>query len=232
MQTPADSVRRVAFSQPDIALWLCQLDRPASELEVLTRTLSHAERARAARFGSELLQRRWVAGRAALRHLLGKSLGLEPQAVPLRRGARGRPQMEGDVDIDFNISHTGGIALMAIARPLRPPSRIGVDIECASRRVNADRLAGKVLTANERSFRTQLAPDEWRQHFLRLWTCKEAMSKATGDALSAPFGRIDISLEHGPALRDGPPPYRPEDWTLHALDVPAELVATLAVWRG
>jgi 4'-phosphopantetheinyl transferase len=211
---------------------LCQLDRPDFEIDALTRTLSQSERSRAARFGTELLRRRWVAGRATLRHLLGESLGLEPQAVTLQRGPRGRPEVQGDFDIDFNISHTEEVALMAIARPIHPPSRIGVDIERASRRVNADRLARKVLTANERSYRAQLAPNEWRQRFLRLWTCKEAMSKATGDALSAPFGRIDVSLEHGPALRAGPPPYRSEDWTLHALDVPAELVATLAVWHS
>ena len=57
------------------------------------------------------------------------------------------------------------------------------------------------------------------------------MSKATGDALSAPFRCLDVSLDRAPALLAGPPPYRPDDWTLHALDMPDGFFATVAVWQ-
>src|SRR5450631_3824477 len=105
---------------PDISLWLCLLDRPPPEVEALAQTLSQQEHARAARFGTDLLRRRWIAGRATLRRVLGRSLGIEPHAVALQRGVRGRPEIAGMRDIDFNISHTEGIALMGIAR-LRHP---------------------------------------------------------------------------------------------------------------
>jgi phosphopantetheinyl transferase len=65
---------------------------------------------------------------------------------------------------------------------------------------------------------------------LRLWTCKEAMSKATGDGLAAPFRALDVSNEGPPRVRDGPAPYRPADWQLHALEAPAGYLATLALW--
>lgn len=71
-----------------------------------------------------------------------------------------------------------------------------------------------------------------RRIFLRLWTCKEAMSKATGDALSAPFRDIDVALDPGPRLVAGPAPYASDRWRLLSVDVPAGLVATLAIWRG
>jgi 4'-phosphopantetheinyl transferase len=229
-QTPnADALSQPA---PGIALWLCRLDRPPSEIDALARSLSQEEYARATRFGTDGLRRRWIAGRATLRQLLGQTLGIEARAVQLRRGDRGRPELAGTRNLDFNISHTEGIALMGIAYPMPPQWRIGVDIEYASRRVNADRLALKFLTANERAVSSRLSSEQRRLRFLRLWTCKEAMSKATGDALSAPFGRMDVSVEESPQLLDGPAPYRPEGWTLHAAAAPAEFIATVAMWRG
>jgi hypothetical protein len=54
------------------------------------------------------------------------------------------------------------------------------------------------------------------------------MSKATGDAMSAPFRALDLSLAPL-ALRAGPPPYVPEHWTLHAVPLEGHFV-TLAAW--
>ena len=96
--------------------------------------------------------------------------------------------------IDFNVSHTRDVALLAIARDLPPGTRIGVDIERADREVGVDRLARKFLTARERQSLAHLALAERRTRFVHYWTCKEAMSKATGDGLAAPFGRIDVEL--------------------------------------
>jgi phosphopantetheinyl transferase len=70
-----------------------------------------------------------------------------------------------------------------------------------------------------------------RERFVRYWTCKEAMSKATGDGLIAPFGRLDVALSENPRLIDGPPPYTPAHWALHSAAVPAAWVATIAIWR-
>jgi len=67
---------------------------------------------------------------------------------------------------------------------------------------------------------------------LRLWTCKEAMSKATGDAMSARFARLDVLTEPALRLRAGPPPYEPARWALHALAAPDDHIATLALWDG
>jgi hypothetical protein len=57
------------------------------------------------------------------------------------------------------------------------------------------------------------------------------MSKATGDGLMAPFGRLDVELGDPPRLITGPPPYVAQDWRLRAVDVPDGYLATLALWR-
>jgi len=58
------------------------------------------------------------------------------------------------------------------------------------------------------------------------------MSKATGDALSAPFRDIDVALDDGPHLIAGPLPYVADRWRLVSAAVPAGLVATIAIWRA
>jgi 4'-phosphopantetheinyl transferase len=215
-----------------IATWWFSLEVPTERVAQLAASLSAAEQARAARFGTPQLRERYLVGRGVLRRLLGDVLGMAPAAVPIRRGPRGRPEIDGIRAIDFNVSHTQGHALVGIAHDVPRSTRIGVDIERADRDVGADRLATKFLTAREGAALAPLSPDARRRRFLRHWTCKEAMSKATGDGLAAPFRRLDVELEPAPRLVAGPAPYLPGAWALHALPVPAEFLATLAVWTG
>jgi len=225
------ALRPLVPAAPGVMLWCCALGHAPEEIAALARWLSPAETARAARFGTDALRLRWIAGRATLRLVLGRLLGLEPAQVPLRRGHRGRPELaDPAAGIDFNVSHTAGMALYAVARGLAPQARIGVDIERRERDVGADRLARKFLAPREQATLAGLAADERRRRFLRYWTCKEAMSKATGDGLAAPFRRLDVELADGPRLAGGPPPYTPEDWSLHAAAVPDGWYATLAIW--
>jgi 4'-phosphopantetheinyl transferase len=227
---------RAPFALPPsvngITLWWCDLAHDAGTLAGLAACLSASEQTRAARFGTDALRRRWIAGRATLRHLLGATLGIAAAEVPIQRGLRGRPElMPVRSGIDFNVSNTRGVALIAIGYDLPAGTRIGVDVERNDRDVGADRLALKFLTARERATLEGRDADERRRRFLHYWTCKEAMSKATGDGLAAPFRHLDVELGAAPRLVAGPPPYEPAHWTLHAPPVPDDYRATLAIWR-
>lgn len=228
-----DVLRPLAPPAADIRLWWCELDRMPVEAAALRSWLSGAESARADRFGVESLRRRWIAGRAALRYALAGLLGVAPREVPIRRGARGRPELaDAATDIDFNVSHTDGVALIATLAADRSRLRIGVDVERRDRDVGADTLARKFLTPRERAATAALSADGRRLRFLRYWTCKEAMSKATGDGLIAPFRKLDVDLDPAPRLVDGPPPsYVPSSWRLYAAPVPADCLGALALWR-
>ena len=99
---------------------------------------------------------------------------------------------------------------------IAPSARIGVDLERRDRGVDAARLCAQVPhRARTRTRWMRCRTGARREYFLRLWTCKEAMSKATGDGLSAPLGRLSVSADgRRLALDDGPPPYVPADWRL------------------
>jgi 4'-phosphopantetheinyl transferase len=220
--------RRLQSPRDDVELWWCTLAADDASFAALAGWLSAAEQARAARYGSDALSRRYAIGRAALRWILAARLGIDPADVPIQRGLRGRPQLAPPTALDFNVSNTRGIALIAVCDT--PGVRVGVDVEHADRAVHHSGLARKFLSAREQS---NLVGDDdrRRQTFLRLWTCKEAMSKATGDALSAPFRRLDVELGPPPRLVDGPAPYLPRDWALLPADVPESFIGTLACWQ-
>ena len=225
------NARGVALSPPcdDLALWRWPLDRDGHEWPALWSMLSAPERERAGRFGTEALRQRYVAGRAALRETLARRLGIAPAAVPIVRGTRGRPMLADDASPDFNVSHTRGVAVIALLD--RAGHRVGIDIEGEDRSLAHDSLARKFLTADERDAIAPLDDDARRRAFLRLWTCKEAMSKATGDGLSAPCARIGIDTARGLVPVAGPDVYAPGLWSLHAVAAGAGYCATVAVWR-
>jgi len=122
----------------------------------------------------------------------------------IERGTRGRPFAADANGLDFNVSHTEGVALIGMTVGVR----IGVDVEHAARELNVEGIARKFMAPHEQralSTSSRRAPPA----LLRLWTCKEAMSKATGDALSAPFRRLEVETGARLRLADGPPPVRP-----------------------
>ena len=178
------------------------------------------------RFGNETLRARYLAGRASLRWILAQALGIAPREVAIVRGRRGRPQLAEAAGIDFNVSHTADVALFGVWRE----GRIGVDVEREDRVIHSPGLARRILTDRERAA-LPADGDAMRRRILRLWTCKEALAKATGDAMSAPFRRLDISTEPELALAGGPAPYDPADFTLRAAALPAGHLGTVALWH-
>ena len=220
-------VREMVPVAENVTLWWCELDVGDPNVLRMEALLAPAEHARATRFGNEMLRRRWIAGRGALRVVLGRVLDMPPARIEIQRGARGRPQLADSAFApDFNVSHTDGAAVMGVAYG----ARIGIDVERSDRAVGADRLARKFLAAGERTTLEGLADDERRARFLKYWTCKEAMSKATGDGLIAPFARLHVDIAP-PRLLDGPPPYTPAAWSLHSAAAPAPYLVTVALWR-
>ena len=224
----AASPRALSSPEEDLRLWWCPLETRDDAVPALRAVLSQDEIERSERFGTEALRRRYVAGRAALRATLGRALGVAAASVPILRGPRGRPMLAPPHTLDFNVTHTEGVAV--IAHLARPGWRVGIDVESIDREVSHDALARKFLTARERAAVASLDDDARRCAFLRRWTCKEAMSKATGDGLSAPFREIGIDVVRDFAAVEGTGAYDPARWTLRPVAIGQRLAATVALW--
>ena len=162
----------------------------------LTAGFGPRERQRAASFATEEWRDRWSAARGTLREVLGRALDIAPGAVALRYRPHGKPELDPACaalagELRFNLSHSGGRALIALARV-----EVGADVEHLKKR-RTDDIARRFFAAGEQQTLFALPPAEREQAFFRLWTCKEAFLKVTGEGLSRSTRSYEIEL--GPA---------------------------------
>ena len=182
--------------------------------EVGTGSLSPDERARADRFRFSHDARRFVNGRAWLRHMLGWWRREEPSRLHFHYNDQGRPWLDGGPE--FNLAHCESSAVLAVAGA----SRVGVDIECLRPGPDNDLVAGQFFAPGERARLRQLPEGERAAAFLRCWTRKEALLKALGGGLSLPLDAFEVAFEtgHQPALlRSAMAGAEPADWALRDL---------------
>jgi 4'-phosphopantetheinyl transferase len=205
------------------------LGAAAGVVERLRRHLADDEVARAARFRFEPDRERFTIARGVLREVLAAHLDVPPAGLAFRTGAHGKPALAGPAAGDwlrFNVSHSGDIVLVALARA----RAVGVDVE----RVRADiadvELARRFFSAREQAALAGLPEDGRRALFFRIWTCKEAFVKATGDGVSRPLRDFDVVDDAGDvALRTDVAPPEARRFTLAALPAPAGYAAAVAV---
>ncbi len=122
-------------------------------------------------------------GRAPLRRVLAAYLDVRPEIIGLRQNGHGRPVLDGTLAgrLDFNWSHSGTRAVIAVARSLPV---LGVDIEHVRPGRSFMALAKRFYAPGEYAQLASLRDDEQPQAFIRLWTAKEALLKAHGRGLS------------------------------------------------
>jgi 4'-phosphopantetheinyl transferase len=199
--------------------------------EALAAWLSDDERGRAERFHFARDRQCFVGTRGLLRGLLGRYLGVEPAALRFAYGPRGKPSLvaEGEAGrMRFNVSHSGGLALLAFAWD----RDLGVDIERERLVPEYESIARSHFSPRERAALEGLAPAERPRAFFRCWTRKEAFIKATGDGLSFPLDEFEVTLAPGePArlLRIEGDEKEARRWWLEDLEPAAGFAGALAV---
>ncbi len=188
-------------------VWRAELDQVDPRL---AGALSQDERARADRLLGSREQQRWSAARAVLRALLALYLDLDPAALRFHAGPHGKPALDPPA-ISFNLSHSGDLALYAVAH-----KAVGVDVELDRGERNSLAIAKRVLGEHQAARLQALEPDERRHEFLRAWTRHEATTKCFGLPLlgedahpqTPPWIRdLDVTgAGAGAVALDGPPP--------------------------
>jgi hypothetical protein len=121
--------------------------------------------------------------RRHLRTLLGRYLGVAPEVVRFETGRFGKPGLDRKVhaqDIQFNMSHSGTIALIVLATG----RRVGIDVQQREPLADVDDLSARFLSPQEHESLMSLPADEKNLTFLAWWTRKEASIKALGRSIT------------------------------------------------
>lgn len=192
--------------------------------ESISSCLSAAEQEQASRFRFEKDARHWRACRAALRSILGGTLGIDPAAIDFEFGRHGKPRLAPPHGaLHFNLSHCPDLALVALSRN----GPLGIDLEAADR---APSLLGceSSFCHPEEIARLPANASGRAAALLDLWTSKEALLKALGTGMSLAPESVSLA---GPGGHAADPRLSP--FALHPLRHPAlaRHVARLAVPR-
>src|SRR3989441_9947241 len=115
------------LASDEVHSWCASLDVPPDTSARFYATLTPDERTRSARFQFERDEQRFIVARGLLRELLGRYLQIQPSQVSFVYNAFGKPDLgpEFASRLKFNLSHSAGLALIAIATA----STICVDLE-------------------------------------------------------------------------------------------------------
>src|SRR3954454_4324080 len=155
--------------------------------------LPDPERQRAATFLHEEACRRWVAARWALRRALEGYLEEPAAEIELEEGERGKPRLRRAVGIEFNLSHSGGLALVAVTEG----RQVGVDVEMVEPARDLTALATRALPPDDAAAVREAPPPRRPDVFYPAWVRHEARLKCLGLGLGAKTNRRTSTAEEG-----------------------------------
>ena len=218
----------ISLSPADAHVWHVPLDN-RQLARGATSILSEGERDRQRRFVTEELRVSYGVAHVALRRILARYVHEPPEHLDFGENASGKPYLTAHPGVEFNLAHSGGLALVAVARG-RP---IGVDIEHWKGHVEHFEVADYCFSPNERATLHSLGTQgEIEQGFYSAWSRKEAYLKALGIGVTTGLDHFDVSLAPGaPAalLEDRRDPQAKASWVFRDVEVPEGYSAALVV---
>ncbi len=169
-------------------LWWLDLDSLAAEKSDWELFLVPEELEHASRFAFPLLQQRFCVARAGLRQIVASYCGVHPRELILRRDEFGKPRSVQCPKLEFNLSHSGGVALVAITSGERNRVSVGVDLELLRPEIDWQGISSQVFHPLE-----QAAVQTWgTRGFFGIWTRKEAWLKAQGTGWTEQAKRVSV----------------------------------------
>lgn len=160
-----------------VHIWSASLLDHRKDTDYLTSILSEDEQERAGNFKFSKDREYYIIARGILRCLLSSYLEQSPQSIEFVYELGGKPRLAGEPPLHFNVSHSGNYALYAFTRQYE----VGIDIEYINKDLEIEDIVSIILSSDERTHWNSIPSKDKVQVFFRLWTCKEAYLKASGE---------------------------------------------------
>jgi len=214
------------LERDEVHVWRAALDRLTHCFSRLHALLSSDEQARCGRYFREHDRIQFGLTRGILRLLLSRYCGVPASAIALDYSAQGKPALAGCRELQFNLSHSGGMAVFALALS----RRVGIDVERMRAVQDRDLLVSRNFAPEEVEAYHKLPTEARPQGFFNGWTRKEAFVKALGQGLSHPLSAFAVSLTPGePARLLRVDSGSADGWMLCDLTEESSYVAALAI---
>ncbi|WP_189091912.1 4'-phosphopantetheinyl transferase family protein [Deinococcus ruber] len=209
-----------------VVVWRYQLSSQPSAPDAFF-CLSPQEQARAAQLIDLQSRRLFLAAALMKRRVLAHLLGVSPAEVRFGAGPHGKPLIapaQNPHDLRFNVSHSGTVALLAVARG----REVGTDIE-RLRALQWRGVAAQVYTQAEQRALERLPAAAQQAAFFQLWTAKEAYLKALGCGFSLPPEQVSLGIHGGEVCVVQAAPHDTRRWQGRLLSVQDGYQAALVV---
>ena len=170
-----------ALGEGGVHVWRVVLDH--MDPGELVPRLPDNEQVRASSIPHAETRHTFVVARWALRTILSRYADKEPGAFQFERGKEGKPHLPVGSGLEwlrFNVTHSGRIALVAVARA----QDVGIDIERVRPRPAWRQLAERFFTEEEQTALHECREGEATRMFLSIWCRREACVKSVGRGIT------------------------------------------------
>ncbi|MGW7823525.1 4'-phosphopantetheinyl transferase family protein [Streptomyces puniciscabiei] len=134
----------------------------------------------------------FAVSRVVLKHTAAAALQVPARRLDLAYLPGGQPVLRGlGADLQVSLTHTDELIVVGVSRA----GPVGVDAEPAACRISFEALRDHVCTAEEAELLAALPEKERTGTLLRLWTLKEAYTKALGHGMRRRFSAVGFEWD-------------------------------------
>lgn len=176
-----------------VDVWLFYLNIAQPRINQFYPLLSAEEKGRSERLVNFIHRKRMIAAHGFMRTVLSLYLQQPAESLEFIRAEKGKPSLKrlaDKPDIQFNLSHSHNLAILAIAQN----QILGIDIEYRDRKHEWKKIIHRFFTDAEQAGIFSLPETQQEQAFYQVWTRKEAHMKVTGQGLHLAPNHFTVSV--------------------------------------
>lgn len=163
-----------ALHDGDVHVWRFSLIEPSRSYWPL---LSVGEQERASAYRNDDDRAKYVNAHGIMRQILSSYVDLAAHELRFTTGTFGKPSLELANGLEFNLTHSGAVGMLAVARG----RAVGIDIVQHDADTDHRGIASRMFSPEEQ--RALDANPNYGAAFHEAWARKEAWLKATGDGI-------------------------------------------------
>ncbi|VAW62835.1 4'-phosphopantetheinyl transferase [hydrothermal vent metagenome] len=177
----------------EIHIWLSYLNVHQARLKHLYPLLSDEEKQRSERFKFYKHRKLFIASHGFLHATLARYIEVPENGITFSYAKYGKPCITDEQNkkaIQFNLSHSGNLAILAVCQN----HSLGIDIEFTKRNADWKGIIKRFFTQREQDRLLALPENRQKEAFFKMWTRKEAHMKVTGQGLHLSPDEFEVSV--------------------------------------